>query len=332
MELWSSRLPLLGSKQKRSQPSGRRHRQIRILWVDARKRRDPAGKAAHRAWTVRGSERCSRRVQIDHGSLRFIGAQLVQMSNVFQESGSRRSLGTSRCRRITGAASERRGVAAGGEGISAIGRKNVIGWSEPHWRCACVRYGCLRPVDNPPAQDPGRLGAGSSGRSPCLQWLRRLHRIQRAGAARQRCGPVGGAAGGVQLTGKNELRSRVADVEHGRWRRVAIRTAQISDRLDAVGDSCKSADVRGWRLLRRILGGAALGRRAPVFNVVAIARYVAPAEGAVVGATVVPERKDVGCGPTVFTGDNGLDASAWSGHRCVSFRSQVADGLARLPV
>src|SRR3954452_18469852 len=59
--------------------------------------------------------------------------------------------------------------------------------------------------------------------------------------ARQSGGPVCRAAGRVQLAGKNKLRSRIVGVEHGRWLCVAIRTAQISDRLGAVGGFCKSS-------------------------------------------------------------------------------------------
>jgi hypothetical protein len=36
----------LGGKQKREQPTGRRHRLIRIVGIDARKSSDPAGKTA----------------------------------------------------------------------------------------------------------------------------------------------------------------------------------------------------------------------------------------------------------------------------------------------
>ena len=177
IKFWSSRLSLLGSKQKREQPARWRHRPVRIIRIDARKRRNPARQAAHRGWTVQGSDRCARRVQIDHGSLRFVGAQLVQMSTVFQESGSRRSLGSSHRRRIPVAACERRDIAGGGQGISTFGRKDLIGWSERHRRRACIKYGCLRPVGNPPAQDSHGLGAGDSGRFPCSRRRRRLHRI-----------------------------------------------------------------------------------------------------------------------------------------------------------
>jgi hypothetical protein len=39
----------LGSQQKREQPTRRRHWLIWIVWIDARKRRDPARKTAHAA-------------------------------------------------------------------------------------------------------------------------------------------------------------------------------------------------------------------------------------------------------------------------------------------
>jgi hypothetical protein len=45
-ELWSSRLSLLGGKQKREQSAS--WWRIRIIGVEARKCRDPARKAAHR--------------------------------------------------------------------------------------------------------------------------------------------------------------------------------------------------------------------------------------------------------------------------------------------
>jgi hypothetical protein len=159
----ASRLSL-GGKQKCEQPTGLRHRLIRTVGIDARKRRDPGRKPAHWGWNVRGSERCSRRARIDDGSLRFVGAQLVQTLNVFQESGRRRSLVARHGRRTTGIACGKRGIR--------------------------VEYGCRRRDAIPPAQISDRFGAIGHSSCPAEPRRRRLLRRILGSDAFRRRAPV----------------------------------------------------------------------------------------------------------------------------------------------
>ena len=128
-----SQLTIFG-KQKREQPTRLRHRPIRVIGVDARKHRDPASKAAHRGGIAGGRERCFRRAWVEYKSLRFVSAWLVQILNVIQETGGRRSGGPWHRRRITGAAWRGSNIASADKGISAIGRKDLIGRNERHCR------------------------------------------------------------------------------------------------------------------------------------------------------------------------------------------------------
>jgi hypothetical protein len=125
VELWSSGLSLLGGKQTREQPAGWWHRLIRIIGVDARKCRDMACKAAHRAWTVRGRGRRFRRTAVEHRSLRC-GSRPVQMLDVLRERRSCRRLGygPSPRRQMLATACEGKGIVSVEEGTSAIGRKS----------------------------------------------------------------------------------------------------------------------------------------------------------------------------------------------------------------
>jgi hypothetical protein len=150
---------------------------------------------------------------VDCGSPRFVGAQLVQMLNVLQESGRPRSLGAWR-RRAPDTVGGGRGIASALKGISTIEEKSLIGRTERHsWRTR-IKYGGLRLVGNLPTQISHRLGAGDSGRSPCLRRRCRLHRIERTNT-RQSRGPICGAAGGVQLIGNCGTGAPASKVEAG---------------------------------------------------------------------------------------------------------------------